>query len=120
MKIFTIIPVAKPKSFADVDFHQKEYAAALKRGPVDVPGATAKEALVNSKGLYRIKSDEKKVEVEIKGAKEPEDMTPSELVAEMTSHGKPPRKKMARAAAVAFVRDLREKAAEMIVDDEDE
>ncbi len=121
MLMKTIVPVDKPKAFKDVDFTQEEYAAAKKKGPVEVPVATALEALRNGKGLYRIKSDEKKVEVEIKGLKDPEDMTAAELVAEMTSHGKPPRKRIERPKAVEFVRELREKAAAFIIEeDEDE
>lgn len=120
MKMLTIIPVEKPKRFEDVAFTQDEYRAAAKRGPVTVPAPTALEALKNGKGLYRIKPEEKTIAVEIKALKEPEDMTNQELFAEMASYGKPPRKQMARKAAVEFVSKLRQEAADLIVDDEDE
>jgi hypothetical protein len=118
MKMLTIVPVDIPKSFGDVKFTQAEYAAVKKTGPQVVPAITAMEALRNGKGVYRIKSEKQTFEIEIKGLKDPDEMDNSELFAEMASHGKPPRKQMARAAAVKFVGDLREKAAAMIVDDE--
>jgi len=116
--MLTIIPVEKPKAFTEVEFSQEDYRAAVKAGPVVVPAVTALEALRNSRGLYRIKSEEKPIEVQVKALKEPEDMTNQELFAEMASYGKPPHKKMTRTVAVDFVRDLRAKAADLIVDDE--
>lgn len=113
-----IKPVEKPASFADVKFSQKDWEAAVKQGTLKVPYVTAKEAMRNSKGLYQIEA-EKKVAVEIKGLREPTEMTSAELVAEMTMHGKPPRKKMNRATAVKFVTELRERATQMIVEDDD-
>lgn len=116
-----IEPVDEPASFDDVKFTQLEWKAARKQGALKVPSTTAREALKYGKGLYRIKPVEKEtVTVELKGLKSPDEMTSAELVAEMTSHGKPPRKKMDRKTAVQFVRDLREKAEAMIVEDEAE
>ncbi|WP_065325797.1 hypothetical protein [Tritonibacter mobilis] len=120
MKMLTIKPCEKPASFADEKFTQADWQAAWKLGPKTVPAVTAMEAVRNSKGMYQIHVEEQEtVKVELQGLKAPEQMSPSELVAEMTSHGKPPRKKMDRKTAVAFVKDLREKAEAFIVDDEE-
>jgi hypothetical protein len=113
MKKAIIRPVAtRPEEVSARDFE-----AAKKKGEIEVNYVTAIEALKNGKGLYEIKP-EPKPQVEIVGLKEPEEMTPEELVQEMTSHGKPPRKQMSRSAAEKFIRELREKAKTMIVDDE--
>lgn len=120
MKMLTIKPCEKPASFAEVKFTQADWQAASKLGAKTVPAVTAMEAVRNSKGMYQIHVEEQEtVKVELQGLKDPEQMTASELVAEMTSHGKPPRKKMDRKTAVAFVKDLREKAEAFIVDDEE-
>ena len=120
MKMLTIKPCEKPASFADEKFTQADWQAAWKLGPKTVPAVTAMEAVRNSKGLYQIHVEEKEpIKVELQGLKAPEEMTAAELVAEMTSHGKPPRKKMERKAAVAFVKELREKAEAFIVEDEE-
>ena len=115
-----IAPVEKPTSFNDkaVQFSKDEWEAANKQGEIKVPAVTAMEALKNGRGLWRIKPQDQPKEVVIKSLKEPEEMTSQELVAEMTSYGKPPRKKMNRAIAVDFVKKLRAEAAELIIDDE--
>lgn len=121
MKMLTIKPCDKPASFEDVKFTQAEWQAAVKLGVKTVPAVTAIEAVRNSRGLYQIKVEEQEtLKVELKGLADPEQMTSLELVAEMTAHGKPPRKKMQRATAIAFVKDLREKASAMIVDDDED
>lgn len=119
MKIVTIEPVAKPKSFSDVKFTEDEYKDAVKVGAKSVPYPTAMEALQCSRGLYTIKVEREVVEVEIKAAKQPEDMTKAELIAEMTAFGKPPRKQMERKAVVEFIHKLRADAANMIMDDDE-
>ncbi|WP_170759988.1 hypothetical protein [Ruegeria lacuscaerulensis] len=113
MKKAIIRPVAKcPEGVSAAD-----HAKAKSKGEIEVNYVTAIEALKNGKGLYELKP-EPKPQVEIVGLKEPEEMSPEELVQEMTSHGKPPRKQMSRSAAEKFVRELREKAKTFIVDDE--
>lgn len=114
-----IRPVAKPRSFDSVKFTQKDWEAAAKKGALVVDGATALENIRNSKGLYEF-VPEKKIKLEVE-AKAPSEMTALEIAAELTAHGKPPQKKMKRATAEAFILELREKAAGMIIeDDEDE
>ncbi|MBL4898129.1 MAG: hypothetical protein JKX76_00645 [Colwellia sp.] len=118
MKLLKIVPVEKPKSFVDAKFSQRDWEAANKLGAQTVPAVTAVEAIRNSKGLYVIKNEEQEtVKVEFKGIKDPGDMDASELVAEMTAHGKPPKKNMKRQTAVEFVKVLREKAAAFIIDE---
>lgn len=113
MKKITLIPAAeRPEGVSDAD-----YRAAKKKGEVTMNAVTAIEALRLGKGLYTVKPVPKP-QVEIK-AKEPTEMTAAELAAEMTSFGKPPRKKMTRQAAIDFVKKLREDAAKFITDDED-
>lgn len=119
MRVVTIQPVEKPKSFADVKFTEAEWNEAVKVGPKEVPMGTAMEALRNSKGLYQIKREAKEVDVVIH-AKPVSEMSAVELAAEMTAHGKPPRKKMNRKDAMAFVEKLREEAAKFIVDEDDD
>lgn len=120
MKLVTITLVEEPASFEKVKFTTKDYAAAKKVGDLRVPHGTAMENIRNSKGMYRIKPEPDAVkEIEFKGLKDPADMTSSELAAEMTAHGKAPKKQIKRSVAVKFVRDLREKAAALIVDDEE-
>lgn len=117
--LVTIKPVEKPKSFSGLKFSEKDWNEAKKNGAIKVPRVTAMEALKNSGGLYQIEA-EKKVEVEIKGLRDPSEMSSAELVAEMTMHGKPPRKRMERATAIKFLTELREKAAQMIIEDGEE
>lgn len=119
MKMVKIVPVAEPSSFSEVKFSQKEWQAAKKLGTQTVPAVTAVEALRNSKGLYKIVDEAAAtVQVELKGLKDPEDMNSEELVAELTAHGKAPRKRMKRETAVNYVKDLRAKAVAMIIDDD--
>lgn len=121
MKMITIVPVEMPESFQTVKFTQLDWKAARTAGEITAPYVTAMEALRNSRGLYRIKPAEKDtLRVEIQGLKAPAEMTSAELVAEMTSHGKPPRKRMNRETAIEFVKELRAKAEAMIVDDDSE
>lgn len=92
---------------------------AKKRGNVECPAITAVEAVRNSKGLYQIKPEESEAsKVELVGLKDPEQMTSEELVVELTAHGKAPRKRMKRETAVNYVKELRAKAVEMIIDDD--
>ena len=118
MKMMTIEPVAKPKSFKDVSFNEADWAKAKKDGAITVPAGTALENVKLSKGLYRFVAEAP--EVTVKTEINPDDMTNQELAQTMTSFGKPPKKKMTRAVAVAFVKKLLEDAADMIGDDEDE
>lgn len=79
MKMLTIEPVERPKSFDDVEFTMKEWDTATKVGKVTVPFPTAMEALRNSKGLYRV-APEPKQEVEMKvGGLAISEMTPDQL-----------------------------------------
>ena len=120
MKIVTIEPVAKPKSFADVKFTEKDYDAANKAGPLVVSYGTAMENIRNSKGLYRIKPEPSQVqEVAFVGVKEPEDMTKAELVKELISWGKKPHKQMTKKKCAEFITKLRAEAAEMLLDDDE-
>jgi hypothetical protein len=120
MKLVTIQPVPEPKSFADVKFTQGEHKEAVKAGPKVVPYPTAMEALANSKGLYEVKKEVRTVELEIKGMKAPEEMSNAELSMELQMHGKPLRKQLSRSKVIEFVKTLREKAADMITDDDEE
>lgn len=118
MKFVTIKPVDEPASFQEVKFKQADWKEAKREGEKRVPYGVAREALRRSNGLYEIKREQaQEVEVVIKGLKSPEEMTNGELIAEMSSYGKPPRKQMTRAKAIEFVVGLREKAAELIVDE---
>lgn len=120
MKLVTIEPVEEPKSFEDVKFSQADWKNAVKVGPKTVPYVTAREAVRNSKGLYRMASMESVKEVVIKGLPDPEEMDSAALVQEMIVHGKRPRKKMSRKTAVEFVKKLRAEAAELIGDEDEE
>ncbi len=121
MKIVTIEPVAEPADFKDVRFARKDWEAAVKLGPIrNIPYGTAAENIRNSGGMYQIVTDKKVVEVEMKGLKDPVEMTKEELVMEMTAWGKPPRKQMSRKACEDFIRDLRSKAVDLISDDDEE
>lgn len=93
----------------------KQYKIAKKKGEITVNAITAREAVKLGKGLYEVKP-EPKPEVEIKGLPSVDEMDKAALVAEMTMYGKPPQKQMTMEKAKAFVLQLREKAAEMIVD----
>ncbi len=118
-KYVTLEVVKEPENFSNVRFRKDDYLAAKKMGEIrNVPYGTARENIRNSAGMYRIKPEETAVQEHvIKGLKDPEEMTASELMAEMTAHGKPPRKQMQRSVAVDFVKDLRAKAESMIVPD---
>ena len=118
MKFVTISPVAKPADFSKVRFTEEMYKHAVKIGDKSVPYPTALEAVQNSGGLYKIKS-ETAPSLRIKGLKDPDEMSRMELAMEMTAFGKPPRKQMNRQVAVEFIRKLRDEAASMIVEDED-
>ena len=118
MKMMTIEPCAKPKSFKDLAFNEADWKKATKIGPLSLPSGTAMENVKLSKGLYRFKAAAP--EVTLKTEVNPDEMSNQQLAQVMTSFGKPPRKKMNRASAVAFVRKLLDEAADMIGDDEDE
>ena len=118
MKMMTIEPVAKPKSFKDLKFNEVDWKKATKIGPLSLPAGTAMENVKLSKGLYRFTAAAP--EVTLKTEVNPDEMSNQQLAQVMTSFGKPPQKIMTRSKSVAFVRDLLDKAAEMIVDDEDE
>lgn len=121
MKMVKIRVVQEPGDFRSVRFSKTDWETAKKIAPEKVvPYNTAREAIRNSGNLYEIVHEKPKVEVELKGAKAPEEMTAEELVAEMTAFGKPPRKKMFRKDAIDFVKKLRADAAAMIADDEEE
>ena len=92
MKMMTIIPVDKPTAFEDVKFTQAEWNAANKVGAVEVPAVTALEAIRQSKGMYRIKGEERPKEVTI-GNRSLRDMTNPELKILAAQLGKPIRKK---------------------------
>lgn len=119
MKFVQIEVTDEPKSFADVKFTKEDYLAAKKTGRVTVPMVTALQNVRLSHGLYRIVSDAKQVEVILKGLPSVSEMDGPALYAEMASHGKPPQKKMNMATAREFVEKLREKAAAMIVDEDE-
>lgn len=120
MKMVTIEVVVKPQSFSGLGFDAKDYAAAVKAGPKTVPYGTGLEAIENSKGLYQFRPEKDPVEVKVIAAKDPSEMTKEELVAEMTAFGKAPQKQMPRSKCEEFIREMRVKAAEMILDDKDE
>ncbi|MGB1214969.1 MAG: hypothetical protein ACPG4X_16495 [Pikeienuella sp.] len=117
MKMVLLSAVPKPASFANTKFSQGEWEDAFKVGEKEVPYITAKEAVINSKGLYRMKvpDDELATAPELP---DPSDMTNSQLLAEMTMYGKAPRKQMNRSDVVVFVRKLRAEAETLIVDDD--
>jgi hypothetical protein len=114
-----IVPVSKPKSFADVAFTKDEWDAAVKAGPKVMPVGAAREAVVQSKGLYVVKAA---VDVEATAVKlvEPADMTNEQLAQESAAYGQPIRKQMSRSKLVEFITSQREKAVSFIVDDEDD
>ena len=117
MKFVQIEVTDEPKSFADVKFTKEDYLAAKKAGRVTVPMVTALQNVRLSHGLYRIVNVAP--EVQVKSDVNPDEMTNQELAQTMTAFGKPPRKKMARATAVAFVKKLMEEAAAMIGDEDE-
>lgn len=122
-KYVTLRPVEEPKSFADVKFSQAEYNAAVKAGPKRMPYGTARENIRNSKGLYEVEPDLKKVAIEVVGPKEPEAMSNAELAAEMATWGKPIKKtgkQVTRGSIIKAIKQMRHDAAEMIVDGDDE
>lgn len=119
MKMVIIAPVVEPKSFADVGFTIEQYKAAAKVGEKKVPAVVAKEAIKNSKGLYRVLPTPEQI-AETPQLPDPADMSNEALFAEMTMYGKAPTKQMARSKVVEFVRQLRVKSAALIVDDADE
>lgn len=118
MKIVKIEPVPKPSNFKDLGFSAEDYKAAAAGGVLELPYATAMENIRLSKGLYQVVPDVQEVEVKIAGLKDPEDMSKTELVMEMTSWGKPPKKQMTLSKCREFVAQLRESAVDLIVDDE--
>jgi hypothetical protein len=119
MQMVLIEACKKPASFADVKFTEADWKFADKAGPKKVPMVTAKEAVRNSHGLYVIRLLNQPEEVQQVQLARPEDMSNEALVAEMTAHGKPPRKRMERRTAVDFVKSLREEAAKLIIEDEE-
>lgn len=115
---FVTLQVAKTKPNGVTE---EAFKAAKKLGEIECSYATAIDNVALSKGLYEIKPEEvENVEVVVQALKDPEEMSNQELYAEMASHGKPPRKKMNHKDVVKFVNDLRAKAENFIVDDEDE
>lgn len=121
MKIVGIRPVKKPKTFSNMKFLKVDWVKADILGPLEVPYPTAIEAIRNSKGLYEFVPEAIVDAAQIVSTlKSPDEMSGLELAQEMTAFGKPPQKKMNRSKAVEFVISLREKAASMIVDDDDE
>lgn len=116
MKKVTLQVAPKPKSFADVKFTEADWKAAKAAGELVCNAVTAVANVRLSNGLYQFKPEA--AEVELRTAVDPDNMTTSELVQTMTAFGKPPRKKMNRAAAVKFVKELLAKAEDMIDDDE--
>lgn len=114
-----IVPVPKPKSFAETGFTKDEWDAAVKAGPKVMPVGAAREAVVQSKGLYMVKPT---VEVETGAVKlvEPAQMTNEQLAQESAAYGQPIRKQMSRSKLVEFITSQREKAVSFIVDDEDD
>jgi hypothetical protein len=119
MKMVIIAPVVEPKSFADVGFTTEQYKAAAKVGQKKVPAVVAKEAIKNSKGLYRVLPTPEEV-AETPRLPDPADMSNEALFAEMSMYGKAPQKRMARSKVIEFVRELRAQSSALIVDDADE
>ncbi|MFY0633681.1 MAG: hypothetical protein JXQ91_07710 [Vannielia sp.] len=122
-KFVTIRPVAEPKSFNEVRFSQNEYKAAVATGEKRVPFGTAMRNIKLSKGLYEIKPEVKTVHIEPVGPKAPEEMTNEELALEMHGWGKPIKKtgkQVTRGSIIKAVKELRQHAAEMIVDGDPE
>lgn len=120
MKMCQIRPVAKPKSFSDVKFSQKDWEAASAAGTLTMTWATAAENVRLSKGLYEF-VPEKKAEVEIKvGGMSVDEMSNAELKLMAVKLGKTIRKKsITRKDLVRLVQDALD-AVEVIEDDEDE
>lgn len=119
MKMVVIAPVAKPKSFSDVKFTEDEWKKATKGGALTMPMVTAMANIKNSKGLYKIQPLPSEIAATPK-LPDPTEMTSAQIAQELAAYGKAPQKQMARSKAIEFLRELREKSAAMIVDDEDE
>lgn len=117
MRMLVISPCPKPDSFEGLGFTGDEYRAAVKAGDKTVPAVTAKEAVKNSKGLYRIKKTPAEV-AKVPQLPDPVDMSKEAVFAELTMHGKAPQKQMPLSKAREFLLQLRAKSADMIVDDE--
>lgn len=93
MKMTQIRAVAKPKSFADVKFSQKDWEIASAAGVLTTTWATAMANVRMSKGLYEL-VPEKKTEVEIKvGGLSVDEMSNAELKLMAVKLGKTIRKK---------------------------
>jgi len=109
-------PVAKPKSFSDVKFTQKDWDAAVAAGPVKMWRSGALEALRHAKGLYEVDAPAKQeVEVKVAGMSLSA-LESTQLKVMAASFGKPIRKKMSRSQLIAFVQGLID--AVPITDDE--
>lgn len=112
-----LMPVAKPKSFSEVKYTEKEWDAAKAAGPVKMWRSGALEALRNAKGLYEVEAPAKQeVEVKVAGMSL-NAMDPTQLKVLAASFGKPIRKPMSKSKLVAFVQSLID--AVPITEDED-
>lgn len=121
MKMVTLTLVDAPENFAEANFLKDDYLKAKKKGDLVVSYGTAMENIKNSRGMYRIKPEPKaEVEVKLAELKDPSDMTKEELAQEMAQWGKPLKtgKPVTRSAVEKAIRLAREKAADLITDDE--
>lgn len=118
MKMVELAPVAKPASFTVVKFTVAEYEAAVKRGKIMMPYATAMENVANSRGLYEIVAEKSPdMHVKVNGLTI-DDMSGPELKMFCLRMGVTIRKKTIR---LSELRQLaKEKMGEItVVDDED-
>lgn len=122
MRMVTLTPAEKPKSFVDAGFTQEEWREATKKGPVKVDFLTAMEAVKYSKGLYSLKAERAPVvgALMIPGLPEPEDMDNRQIAEELAMRGHPLRKKANRTKLIPYLRELRANSLAFIVDDEEE
>ena len=114
-----IVPVPRPKSFGDVAFTQAEWDAAVKAGAKVMSPGAAREAVVNSKGLYQVKPLVEEIDPAVIRLPDPTEMTNEQLAAESAAYGQPIKKQMSRKVLIDFIRGQREKAVAFITDDDE-
>lgn len=116
-ELIRIIPVEKPKSFADVEFTESDWKAAWAKGAVNVFPGTAIENIRLSRGLYQFEAAPKQ-EVDLKvGGMALEDMSSMELKLTAIRLGVTIRKKnIKKSDLVALVKA---KLEEVVVEDDE-
>lgn len=116
MKVW-IEPVPKPKSFDEVKFSAAEFAAAEKKGALQLAMVTAKEAVKYGKGLYRFRQNKPEVEMKVNGLSI-DQMDSKQLLTMAMSLGVTIRKKNIKRSELAAL--VTRKMDEVVVTDDEE